>query len=227
MFKFSCSSLLAAITALLLLSGCATTKAPPKDYSSFIQSRPASILVLPPVNNSPDVEATASVYAQVSRPLATSGYYVLPVALVDETFRQNGLTEAAEIHALSPAKLREIFAADAALYLTVEQYGTRYQVLSSVTQVTLTGRLVDLKTGQSLWTNEATVVEDSGSNNSNGLLGMLISAAVNQIANTVSNRSHPVAGSANVRLLSAGQPNGLLYGPRSPNYRQEGVPAGR
>ena len=81
--------------------------------------------------------------SQATVPLAESGYYVLPVALVEETFRQNGLTVPADIHAVPVAKLREIFGADAALYVTVTEYGSKYQVISSVTRVAANARLVD------------------------------------------------------------------------------------
>ncbi len=39
---------------------------------------------------------------------------VIPVAVMEETFKQNGVTTAGDIHGrTSPAKLREIFGADA------------------------------------------------------------------------------------------------------------------
>ena len=58
-----------------------------------------------------------------------------------------------------------------------------------------------------------------GNNNSSGgLLGMLVQAMVDQIVNTLSDRSYGVAGMTNTMLLTAGQPGGLLYGPRSPRY---------
>lgn len=37
-------------------------------------------------------------------PLAEAGYYVLPVAMVEETFQQNGLTNANDIRAVSLPK---------------------------------------------------------------------------------------------------------------------------
>jgi hypothetical protein len=46
-----------------------------------------------------------------------------------------------------------------------------------------------------------------------------------QIADTLSNRGHPIAGITADRLLSAGRPNGILYGPRSPKYQKDGSPA--
>ncbi|MBS0544377.1 MAG: DUF799 family lipoprotein, partial [Proteobacteria bacterium] len=101
---------LAATAAALIATGCAAP-GPSYDYSAFKQSRPASLLVLPPLNSSPDVGATYSMLSQVTLPLAESGYYVLPVSLVDETFHQNGLHNPAEMHDVKLQKLREIFGA--------------------------------------------------------------------------------------------------------------------
>lgn len=113
---------IAVLALVALLAGCA---APQRnvDYGAFRESKPASILVLPPLNTSVDVTATAAVLSQATLPLAESGYYVIPVAVMDETFKQNGLTSADEIHELPATRLREIFGADAALYMTVKQYG--------------------------------------------------------------------------------------------------------
>lgn len=51
-----------------------------------------------------------------------------------------------------------------------------------------------------------------------GLIATLAQAAVKQIAHTLSDDAVDVAGLTSGRMLSAGQPNGLLYGPRSPKY---------
>ena len=112
----------ATLVVIAALGACATPS--PYDYTAFKQNRPASMLVLPPVNETPDVTATYGVLSQVTLPLAEAGYYVLPVSLMDETFRQNGLNDPAEIHDVSPRRLREIFGADAAVYIKVTQYGT-------------------------------------------------------------------------------------------------------
>lgn len=210
--------------ATLLLAGCATQQA--YDYTAFKEARPASILVLPPLNSSPDIAATYSMMSQTTAPLAESGYYVFPVTLVDESFKQNGLTVPADIHAVPIGKLREIFGADAALYINVKQYGTSYAVIASETRVTAEARLVDLRSGNVLWSGAATASSAEGSNNnSGGLIGMLVNAAIRQIIETISSQGHLIAGRTSARLLSAGRPNGILYGPRSPMYLKEGVPA--
>ena len=208
--------LFAAAGVVTLMAGCAV---PTKnvDYAAFKASKPRSIVVLPPLNESPDVGATYGMLSQVTVPLAEAGYYVLPVALVDETFRQNGLNTAGDIHGVPVAKLHDIFGADAALYITVTQYGSKYMVVSSSTVVSADAKLVDLKSGQTLWTGRASASNNEGGNNSGGgLIGMLVSAAVNQIIANVTDQGYKVAGTTSARLLSAGQPGGLLYGPRSP-----------
>lgn len=203
-----------------LLSGCASLP-PAHDYSSFENSDPKSILVLPPINNSTEVVAPYSVMSQIVTPIAESGYYVFPVALVEQTFRNNGLTVANDVHQVPPEKLNQIFGADAALYITIEEYGTSYVVVTSDTVVRLSASLVDLKTGDVLWQDAsfASSAETRGSSGG-GLVGMLIEAIVYQIIETVVDQGFDIAAISSDRLLNASGHNGLLYGPRSQSYGQ-------
>lgn len=199
----------------VLLTGCAVPQQQ-VDYAAFRESRPASILILPPLNESLEVQASNAVLAQATLPLAESGYYVIPVAVMAETFRQNGLTTPADIQNVSATKLHDIFGADAALYMTVKNYGSSYAVFASTTHVSIDAELIDLRSGTKLWTGHKELAQSSGSGG--GLVGMLVNAVVSQIVNNLTDQSYPVAGMTNMVLLSAGQPGGVLYGPRSPKY---------
>ncbi len=211
------SAFLAAFAAVLMLAGCAAPKAP-YDYAALKQAKPRSILVMPPLNQTPEVNAPAGVLAQVTLPLAEAGYYVLPVAVTNEAFKQNGMATAHDAQSVPIAKLREIFGADAALYIEVRQYGSVYAVVHSAAVVTLDARLIDLRTGVQLWNGSATASSAEGQNSGGGLVGILVTALVNQVLNTVGDRSFDVAGVAGQRLLSPGHPGALLRGPRSPQY---------
>jgi len=213
----------AALLFASLVVGCA---APPVryDYSAMRAAKPSSILVMPPQNQSPDVKAGNSVWAQAIVPLAESGYYVLPVSLVAETLRENGLHSAAEAAQADLKKLHAFFGADAALYIDVLQYGTSYKIISSDTTVTVEGRLVDLRSGQLLWQGKSTASSaEQQQSGSGGLASMLVKAVMNQIVHSVTDAAHPMAAIANQRLLGAGRPAGLLYGPRSPHFGKEVV----
>ncbi len=204
-----------------VLAACASQQ-PTYDNSAFKQADPGSILILPPVNNTPEVMAPYSVMAQAATPIAESGFYVFPVALVNQTFRNNGLTVAQDIQQVPVPKLREIFGADAALYMTIERYGTSYVVVSSETRVTVVASLIDLRTGQQLWQGKATASSaENQANANNNLLGMLIQAAVSQVFETVTDRGFDITALATSRLLSAKNKHGLRFGPRSPHYQQE------
>lgn len=212
-------SLRAAMLALaLMLTGCASQAK--YDYSAFRQSKPQSILVLPPNNLSPDVRAPYSMMATVTSPLAEAGYYVFPVALVDQTFRENGMNHPGEAHDAPPAKLAEVFGADAVLYITVNEYGAKYMLLDSQVIVSASARLVDLRNGQLLWEGKASASNAEGRDSSgSGLVGMLVGALVRQVANNLGDQGYPVARMTSYRLLSA-RPGGLLPGPRSPEYQK-------
>ncbi|MCL2076150.1 MAG: DUF799 domain-containing protein [Betaproteobacteria bacterium] len=206
-----------------LMSACATNQRADYDYTAFRQSAPRSILVLPPVNRSLEIAASYEFLSTTTLPLAESGYYVLPVAVTAETFRQNGITVADEAHALPLPKLREIFGADTALYITIERYGVSYRLIESAVEVGAAARLVDLRSGQQLWEGSVYVADSSNQNNSSGLLGMLFNAIMHQIVHSISEQSTlRLAHTAGFQLLYANPArHGILYGPYHPRYQTD------
>lgn len=214
--------LLVLLAGIVLLSGCAVQQKSAYDYTALKASTPKSILVVMPVNNSVDAKADVSVLAKATYPLAELGYYVYPVALVDEMFKQNGLTDGNAIRGAGIKKIYEIFGADSILYIDVNEYGTSYKVFDSVTKVALEAKLVDLKTGKTLWEGSGVFAQGS-TNNNDGVLSALIKAAVNQIIDTSQDKGYEVAGAAMYSLVNYGTNGGLLIAPRHPFYGKEPV----
>lgn len=203
-------------TCLILLTGCAT-QAPKYDYTAFLQAKPSSLLVLPPINESPDVKATPGIWANATRPLSEAGYYVLPAALVNETLKQNGIQTAEEAQGIPASKLHEVFGADAAVYIKIKKYGTSYQVFASETRVEIEGRIVDLRSNTLLWTGKALATSaEQNQQSQGGIAGLLVTAIVKQIIETTADVSFNYAGIAQQRMLGAPIYNGVLPGPRSP-----------
>jgi hypothetical protein len=186
-------SVTACALALSTLAGCAK----PYDYTNFRQHRPRSILVMPPRNESRDADAAWSYQSTVTRPLAERGYYVFPVAVVDRLMKDG----------VSPSKAAEILGADAVLYVTLEEYGTKQQVLNAATLVKLRARLVDARSGLLLWERRFAMQHNSNFG-SGGILGDSTEAA------------HNLAGPANVRFFGD-RDQGLLYGPYHPRYGKD------
>jgi len=205
---------LCGILSVLIFTGCVTE---PYDYTNFRAHLPRSILILPPLNESTDVAGTYSYLSTVTMPISELGYYVYPVAVVDQFFKENGMPMAGEMHQAPLKKIREIIGADAVLYLTLKQYGTKYQVLNSATVVTAEARLVDTETGTLLWTGVVSAQENSGG--SGDIFADLISALIFQAINKSTDNAHDVAHTANAQF--AIQNRGLLYGPYHPKYGKE------
>lgn len=195
------------LASLALLTGCVTV--PPKDYTEFRRSNPRSILVLPPVNESTEVIAPYSLLTTTTHPLAELGYYVVPVVMVDALLKENGLGLPAEMHQAPLAKLQEIFGADAVLYITIEKYGSKYQLIASNTYVHTRAKLVDARSGTTLWEGRTQTVYSGQSG--------FLEALVEQVLNKLVDQAHQVAGMASYQLLTIpGQ--GLPYGPRHPEH---------
>ena len=209
-----------SVFVALFFNACALSEPEIYDYSALQQAKPRSILVLMPTNETTEVDAGAAVLANAIYPLSEAGYYVFSPTLVHETFKNNGIYEASDIQNVSAHKLRQIFGADAVLYLNVVKYGTSYMLLNSVSVVAVNAKLVDLRSGATLWEGSAQVSDDS-SRGSSDLVGMLISAVIKQIGDTVSDAGYKLSASADAMLLGQNCNKCLLYGPYSPHYGQD------
>jgi hypothetical protein len=205
--------LLVAVAGLAA-SGCAVKG---YDYTNYRAYPPRSILVLPPVNEGTDIRATYGYLSTVTRPIAELGYYVFPVALVDQLLKENGLPTPGEMVQAPLEKIREIIGADAVLYITLKQYGTRFQLLASTTVVVADARLVDTRTGTLLWGGSLAAEEGSGS--TGNILSDVVGALLTQVINQSTDRARGVAERANAQLGI--KDRGLLHGPYSPQYGRE------
>jgi hypothetical protein len=207
---------LAFLLGVSVLGACA---APAPDYGSYLEHMPRSILVLPPLNLTTDVDAGGAFLSTISRPLAECGYYVYPVAVVEAMMQENGLPTPADMHQVPPAKLAEVFDADAVLYIVIQDWTTRYAILDTSTVVTLDYRLVDLKSSTELW-HQKVRMQQSSSAGSRSPLEMMVGALVTAIAKSVSTPERGVAVQANTRLFADSR-RGLLKGPHHPEFSKE------
>lgn len=199
-----------------LLQGCAAPQA--YNYTNLRAHSPRSILVLPPLNESTDVMGPYSYVSTVSQPLGELGYYVFPVAVVDQYLKDNGMPTPGEMHQIPLEKVRDIIGADAVLYTTLTQYGSKYQVVNTVSTVGVRARLIDTQSGNLLWDGQALVQEATGG--SGNIIADVVVAAVTQIINSKTDEAHNVARTANGQLFLTPS-RGLLYGPHNPKYKTD------
>ncbi len=206
------------LAIFLMIEGCATTAPKPYDYSAYRANMPRSILVLPPVNETTEVMAPYIYLSTITHVLAEKGYYVFPVAVIDAMMKENGVPTPEEMAQVSLKKIDEVINPDAVLYVTIVEWGAKYQVIDTTSLVHIRCRLVDTDTGTLLWEGDKTAVEHSnGGGAEGGLLGMMIEAVVEKVVSTISDPTRELSYQANWDLFNQSQ-KGLLVGRRHPDF---------
>lgn len=202
------------LVAAMLLAGCVANQPVKKDMSAFETAKPRSILVLPIVNKSLDVDAPNYVLAALPIPVAEKGYYVFPVNTTKFVLEQEGYYEGEKIHEQTSSSLAKLFGADAVLYVTIHRWDAQYILLSTTVTVEFEYRMVS-KDDVVIWEERKQMryapQNDSGGHPVAQLLGALISAAITRAAPNYM----PLTKQANQQVFVLG-PNPLPDGPYRP-----------
>ena len=214
---------LVVFVALGVLSGCASDpeSLKKKGYTEIQSESIRSILVVPVVNNTVDVDAPDYFLSTVSVPLAEHGFYVFPINLVKRVMEEEGLADANLVHSADPIRLGELYGADAILYITIENWETVYLVVHAETTVSLNYVLKSGKTGEVLWRRRSSVsdspeIESTGDDD--GVVGVLAGLVVMSIASAVHKATVdyiPLAQQANGKAIRNVRKGGLPSGPYS------------
>ncbi|SAL60150.1 DUF799 domain-containing protein [Caballeronia humi] len=212
--------LVLAATSVVTMAACAPIPVH-NDYTTFRHADPHSILVVPVVNRSVDVDAPDYFLSTISRPLAERGYYVFPVNLTKRVMEDDGLGDADLVHASDPTALGRMFGTDSIMYVTINRWDAKYAVLATSVTVELVYALKSGTTGETLWTHRQTMVYSPQAASAGNPLATLIAAAITAaIAKTKPNYV-PLAQQANaISVNKAGQ--GLPAGPYDGHYKADG-----
>ncbi len=214
------SRLYAALAVLLILSGCASKPLVHKDYAEFRKANPHSILIVPVVNRSVDVDAPDYFLSTIARPIAERGYYVFPVNLIKRVMEDDGLSDANLVHGSDTVRLATLFGADSVLYISIERWDSKYAVLATVTTVELNYTLKSGTSGQQLWQHQERLAYDPAAGQSQGGIAGLIAKAVVAAIEKAKPNYIPLARQANgLAVYRNGQ--GLPAGPLDPQYQKD------
>lgn len=224
-----------ALLLLALLAGCSTTSPEPPDFSSFYERQPTTILVLPVINETTAADAPIAFSSTILHPLVERGYYIYPLPATLEILQANGIFEGGQLENVDPTKFAEILGVDALLYVTLHAWDTNYAVIASSVEVAMTFRLVDTRTGETLWKNSVQRSVSSSSGSSGNLLADLLTAAVSAAATAAGTDYVPLARDANAGALASLPPGPLrgdhgavrdqLLGDRAAWEAQQAAPA--
>ena len=208
-----------------VLGGACVPVPSPVIHTSFYRRIPRTILVLPPVNETAELEASDLYLSTITAVLAEHGYYVPPVALVKEMLLSNGLPLPPQMHRAPLDRLASVFGADAVLYVTIHHWGA---TVGGV-RVTLGYRLVDVRDGSELWSRRVSEFRSYSNNKSESLGELVISLLISTVVAQLSDVPLDLVRQANYRAVGTSAER-LLLGPYHPRYgdqqtRLGGAPA--
>ena len=166
------------ILAVSFLSGCVEMGTKQDAYPSMYgPQKPVSILVVPAINESTAADAGDLLNVTVSQPFTNMGYYVMPMPIVADIFRNEGIIEGSQIKGLPAELFKKNFGADAVLFMTIESWDKNYAILAANVTVGIEYVLLSTTSNEILWSYEQVVVIDT-SGGSGNLFADLIATAI-------------------------------------------------
>lgn len=175
-----------------------------QDLSAFNAAAPRSILVVPIVNISLDVNAPNYLLTTLTYPLAEKGYYVFPVNTVKFVLEQEGFYEAEEVHRQPPEALAKLFGADAVLYATIKRWDLQGLIVTGTATVDLEYRMVS-KDGIEIWQSNKKMRYDAQSN-------ILTSLVAGALSDPITHEHKMLTAMVNATVFMVG-PNAIPNGP--------------
>lgn len=143
-------------------------------WGKMYEERPASIVVMPPINKTQHVAAKEYFYSSLASPLAERGYYVYPPYLVLDVFQQESAADA-EMFVEAPLKVfREVFATDAVLFTVINRWDK--SLLDNSVRVEVEYILRSARTDQTIFRRSADMVVDTSVVSGWGLFDMVANA---------------------------------------------------
>lgn len=167
------------IICLSTACGVTSTITRESQYAKMYEEKPITLLVMPPINNSANVEAKDLLYTSISRPLLEAGYYVISPLLAMDVLKAESAYDAELFFDAPLTAFRNYFGADAVVFSVIDTWAKkglgiqtkiRYVIKSAYTNEILFDRSCDL------------YLDLSVNSGANGMLGALIDLAASAIS---------------------------------------------
>lgn len=119
--------LIPIILLTVVVSSCGLTNQVTREsqYAAMYNDMPVTLLVMPPINNTSNVEAKDLLYTSISRPLAEAGYYVISPLLAMDVLKAESAYDAEMFIDKPLTMFRDYFGADAVVFSQIDDWTKR------------------------------------------------------------------------------------------------------
>lgn len=193
---------LISFAMILFYSSCTTSSKITKSvaYKGIYDEQPISILIMPPINRSTNVEAKEFFHATLHVPIANAGFYVVPPFLSMEILKRESAYDS-ELFLNQPLnKFSDVFNSDIALFTVIHKWDKN--TIGAKVNVEIEYILKSTKTNEILYSRHGSIVYDASlSSGVDGVWGALADMALSA-ANTAATKYVDLAKVCNGYTLS-------------------------
>lgn len=180
------SSLFCALVGASMLCACGSSAKYTRlgNYPKMYEEQPVTIVVMPPINKSMEVDAKEYFYFTVNTALCEAGYYVVSPFLAMEMFKaESAYDSELFIERTDLSVFSKMFNADALLFTTINAW-EKSKLAGKIT-VNVDYVLKSVRTNEILFERNGNLVLDTSVNpGSGGLLGALVGMVATALSTT-------------------------------------------
>lgn len=210
------SKIILPLLIIAFLSACTTVEkvSKAKAYAGVYSAKPVSVLIMPPINKTTNVEAKEIFHSTMLIPMANAGYYVIPPFMSMEILKKESAWDS-EMFVNAPLnKFNEIFGADIALFTIITRWN---KTVAATVDVEVEYIVKSTVTNEVLFQRKGSIIYDASvSVSGGGLTGALLSVAASAIS-TAATKFVDVAKVCNAYTLSD-----IPAGKYSPMFDKDG-----
>ncbi|MDR2064682.1 MAG: DUF799 family lipoprotein [Prevotellaceae bacterium] len=209
--------LFSGIATAIFMSSCSTTTPLTKSaaYKDMYNEKPITVLLMPPINRSTEVEAKEYFHSTMNIPIVNAGYYVIPPFLSMEILKKESAYDSELFLDNSLSKFGEVFGADLALFTIINKWNKSGLVAKVYVEIEYV--IKSIKTNKIVYSRKGSITYDASVNTGiSGVWGALANMVAGAV-NTAATKYVDVARVCNSYTFSD-----FPAGKYSPLYEQDG-----
>lgn len=170
------------------LASCTTsnTVTRQKNYPKMYEDKPLSILIMPPINKTVDVDAKEYFYTSMAKPLCEKGYYVISPFVAMDFLRSESAYDSELFIDGDLAPFRNILGADAVLFTVINKWDK--STIGGKITVDIEYVLKSTATREVLFERKGELTVDTSVNSGGGGWGALIDLAASALSTALTDK---------------------------------------
>ena len=202
---------------VLLFASCASNRGMKKDaFPVFYEENPpVSVLIMPPINQSDNVDAKDFFFYSLNQVIGDEGYYVYPSLLTMNTLQEESAYDSELFVDGDISSFKRLFGADLCFFTTIKKW--KKSVIGTKIQIGIEYVLRSTETGEIVWNRNGEFTYKPSSGSRGSLIALAVQTAVNML-DTALTETFNVAKTCNYQVI----PGSLPAGKYSPDFQKDG-----